>query len=242
MIIKSHARTNGSQLAAYLADYLQDAKNENVTILEIRGSQFNDLHRSLESWEAERHRGKTKKALSHAQMRTPHGETLTREQQIEAVNILERHLGMQGQPRAVVIHQKDGHEHIHVTWSRIDRKTGKAIRDSFTYRKHCEAAREIEERFGLYKVPTPKFKNQDKTKSRKERREESKSAPNTHDYQKAKVSGFDPRERKRIVTECWKGSDTGKSLRAALRAALHHALGGGLMVSSVGPAHEYGST
>jgi ATP-dependent exoDNAse (exonuclease V) alpha subunit len=217
VICKGHARTNGGQLAAYLADYLTAEKNERVSIMQVRGSAFPDLHRTLSGWEAEAKRGKTQKALWHAQMSPCPGEFMTREQQIEAVNILEKHLKLDGQPRVVVTHLKDNREHIHVVWSRIDRETGKARSDKASHRRNCDAAREIEQRFGLYSIKTPKFKNDDKSKSRQDRREESKAATDRRDYQKAERSGLDPRERKRICTECWQQSDTGHAFRAALQ-------------------------
>jgi len=232
MIIKGKARTNGGQLAAYLADYLTAEKNERVEVLQIRGSSFPDMHRSFCSWEAEAKKGRCEKPLWHAQISPDPKEFMTREQHLEAVNILERHLCLTGQPRAVVFHKNDkGREHIHVVWSRIRReeqlapdtrgkirrmKVGSAISDKASKHRNCEAAREIEERFGLRKIATPKFANQDKTKTRKERREQSKAAPNQRDFNQAKRSGIDPREVARDVRECWQMADSGKAFRTAL--------------------------
>ena len=218
MICKGHARGNGGQMAAYLADYLKAEKNARVEVLEITGSQFPDMHRTFLAWESEAQRTRAQKPFWHAQIVPTPGEILTREQQLEAVSILERHHGLQGQPRAVVLHEKhDGSEHLHVVWSRTDRATGKTRRDDYTHRKNCAAAREMEDRFGLHRIETPQFRDEDRTKSRRERREESKQAPNRHDYQKAARSGLHPAERKRIITKCWRQSDCGKAFRSSLQ-------------------------
>ena len=217
MIIKGKCRTNGNQLGDYLGNYLQADKNELVRTLEIRGSTFRGLTQSIASWEAEAQGTRCKKALWHAQISPAKHERLTLDQQLEAVDILEKHLGFEGQPRAVVMHRKhDGSEHLHVVWSRIDRETGKARRDSFTHKKNVAAAREIEERFGLDRVESPDF---DKSGSRRERREESKKAPNYRDFQKAKRSGLDPRQRKEEVTQLWHTCDTGQAFRTGLQDA-----------------------
>ena len=44
-----------------------------------------------------------------------------------AIDHIEDRLGLGGQPCAVVFHVKDGREHCHVVWSRIDLDRLKAI-------------------------------------------------------------------------------------------------------------------
>src|SRR6185312_16951246 len=56
---------------------------------------------------------------------------LTREQYLEFIDRAEQKLGLVGQPRAVVFHIKEGREHCHVIWSRIDTNQGKAIHQAF---------------------------------------------------------------------------------------------------------------
>ena len=45
---------------------------------------------------------------------------MTPEQWQRAVDVLDKELGLEGQPRAVVMHEKRGREHIHVVWARTD--------------------------------------------------------------------------------------------------------------------------
>ena len=50
-----------------------------------------------------------------------------------AVDRLEEKLGLTGQPRAVVMHEKLGREHIHVVWGRVRADTLVAVADSHNY-------------------------------------------------------------------------------------------------------------
>ena len=52
----------------------------------------------------------------------------------------------------VVVHEKEGREHCHIVWSRIDLDRMAAISDSHNYRKHEEVARELEREFGHERV------------------------------------------------------------------------------------------
>jgi nucleoside-triphosphatase THEP1 len=255
LINKGKSRSNGGDLGAYLGDYLKSkSKNERVEVLEIRGSAFPDLHRSLASWEAEAQGSKCKKALWHAQLSPAHTDNLTRAQQLEAVDILEKHHGFQGQPRAVVVHQKEGHEHVHVTWSRMRRETitltmpdgqtvtqkaGRAIRDSFSHKKNVAAAREIEERFDLRRVKSPEF---DTSAPRQERREQSKKAPTYRDFQKASRSGIDPRHRKEQITALWNNHKDAQTFRDRLQEAGYILARGSkrdyVVVDKVGDVHS----
>ena len=49
----------------------------------------------------------------------------------------------------IVSHEKDGREHYHIAWLRVDPETMKAVKMSHNYRAHEEAAREIEKTFDL---------------------------------------------------------------------------------------------
>lgn len=53
------------------------------------------------------------------------------------------------QPRTVVFHEKQGREHAHVIWSRIDTEQMKAIELSFSKPKLREISRELHREFSL---------------------------------------------------------------------------------------------
>ncbi|HEX3983910.1 MAG TPA: relaxase/mobilization nuclease domain-containing protein, partial [Acidisoma sp.] len=145
MVIKGGARGDGAGLAAHL---LRMDTNERAEVLELRGVAAADLDGGLREMEAVASGTRCKRPLYHASINTDPGEHLTDEQRAMAIDRLEAKLGLTGQPRAVVEHVKEGREHVHVVWSRIDLDHMRAIPDSHNYRKHEEAARELEREFG----------------------------------------------------------------------------------------------
>ncbi len=61
----------------------------------------------------------------------------------DAIERVETRLGLSGQPRAIVFHEKEGRRHCHTVWSRIDAEELKAVALPFTKRKLQENAREL---------------------------------------------------------------------------------------------------
>lgn len=57
----------------------------------------------------------------------PGHETVSIDEFEAAIEATEVKLGLQGQPRAIVFHEKDGRRHARVVWSRIDAGKMKAI-------------------------------------------------------------------------------------------------------------------
>ena len=45
----------------------------------------------------------------------------------KTADLIEKKLGLENQPRAIVFHEKDGRRHAHVVWSRIDSEKMRAI-------------------------------------------------------------------------------------------------------------------
>jgi hypothetical protein len=56
----------------------------------------------------------------------------------------------------VVVHEKEGREHCHIVWSRIDLDKMRTISDSHNYRTHEIVARDLEREFGHARVRRPK--------------------------------------------------------------------------------------
>jgi len=65
-----------------------------------------------------------------------------------AIETIEQRLGLVGQPRAVVFHEKDGRRHAHAVWSRIDTEHMKAVNLSHYKLKLRDIARFMEMRSG----------------------------------------------------------------------------------------------
>jgi hypothetical protein len=126
---------------------------------------------------------------------------LTEEQWREAVDTLEKNLGLEGHQRVVVEHEKEGRTHRHIVWNRVDENLRVADMGG-NYRIHTATQHELESRFDL--SPTP------------ERDPEKKSAQELWEIRAAERSGIDPAAMKAELTELWRGSDSGKAFAAAV--------------------------
>ena len=91
--------------------------------------------------------------LYHANISPDARYAMTPEQWQRAVDVLEKELGFDGQPRAVVVHEKHGRQHIHVVWQRTDIDTMTLVSDSFNYVAHERASMALEREFGHEHVP-----------------------------------------------------------------------------------------
>lgn len=68
---------------------------------------------------------------------------LTREQYLDYISRVEDRLGLTDQPRAIIFHVKNGREHCHVAWSRVDAENGKAVHIAFDREKLMMVTREF---------------------------------------------------------------------------------------------------
>lgn len=150
MIIKGSAFNHARKFARHL---MRTDQNEIVNVLEIDSTHASPTLESafLEYQALAKHLTKADFGLYQASIDPPEDESLslTKEQWIEAANILEKKLGFKGQPRAIVYHEKDGRGHLHVVWQRtiVDKEKVVDLQDN--YKKHEQAARKIEKKFGL---------------------------------------------------------------------------------------------
>ena len=205
MIIKGTSRSGPLGLAAHLGNA---EKNERVTLLETRGTVAQDLRGALVEMDALALGTRCTKPLYHAALSPAMPHRLTPEQREEAIDALEEKLGLTGQPRIVVMHEKYGREHIHVVWSRIDLDKMRAVPDSHNYRKHEEVARDLERRFGHERVQGAHIEREGverpaRTPSRAELRQEERT-------------GIKGKEVRVQVTELFRSSDNADAFKAAL--------------------------
>lgn len=144
MIIKGKSST-GRGLGAYL---LQD-KNDRVQEWGIRGDIPRDLTETLNDWRSDSLGTNCTKPLYHAQLNPD--RALSRKEWDKAIALFEKEMGLQHQPRVIVLHEYKGREHLHLVYSRM-KENGKAVSDSWNYLHHEKAAREIERVLGLEKT------------------------------------------------------------------------------------------
>jgi hypothetical protein len=205
MIISGGSRSNWRFFSKHL---LKAEDNERVSVTDMRGLLADDVPEAFREMDAVASGTRCKNFFYHANINPREGETLTPEQWQQAVDTLERNLGLEGHARFVVEHEKNGRTHCHVVWSRVDPDRMKAVSDSFTAPIHERTSRELEQAFGLQ--PVESVLTKDREAERPER-----GLKNWETY-RGHTSGIDPQQVKAEVTALWNASDSGASFAAAL--------------------------
>lgn len=124
MILKGSQRSGGASLAAHL---LNGRDNDHVEVLEIDGFAAEDLHGAFLETHAVSKGTQCKQYLFSLSLSPPQDAVLSDEDFLKAVDRAGQTLGLDKQPRAVVIHEKEGRRHAHAVWSRIDAESMSAI-------------------------------------------------------------------------------------------------------------------
>ncbi|GER06695.1 hypothetical protein GCM10007972_13000 [Iodidimonas muriae] len=206
MIIKGGSRAAPRSLAKHL---MRGDTNERVLVLGYDGVAIEDLNAALADMQALASGTRGKKGLYHANI-DPHTDyKMTPEQWDRCVAVLEKELGLEGQPRVVVLHEKKGREHIHVVWARTDIDTMTLRSDSNNYLAHERASHQLEAEFGHEHVPGAHYKR-DKSQDR------PVAKMNRMEWQQSERSGLDPIARKAEITALYEQSDNGQAFRNAL--------------------------
>ena len=205
MIIKGKSRSGPAALAAHLGNA---EKNERVSLIETRGTVAQNLRGALVEMDAYGAGTRCQKSLYHAAISPEPPHLLTPEQRTEAIDALEKNLGLDGHARVVVMHEKHGRQHIHVVWSRIDLDKMRSVSDSHNYRKHEEVSRDLERRFGHDRVQGAHaerdgVKRPGRTPSRAELRQEERT-------------GIKGKDVSAEVTQAFKASDGAEAFEVAL--------------------------
>ena len=201
MILVGNQRSGARDLAAHL---LKD-ENEHVSVYELRGFVANDLTGALREVEAVSRGTRCKQYLFSLSLNPPPSEQVRTEAFEAAINRAEDRLGLNGQPRAVVFHEKEGRRHAHAVWSRIDAEQMKAVQLSFTRTKLQELSRELYLEHG-WELPQGMT-----DRTRRDPRNFS-----LDEWQQCQRRGHDPREIKTAIQDAWAMSDSKDALAHAL--------------------------
>jgi hypothetical protein len=205
MIQRGRSVKGAAKIAAHL---LNEEDNENVEVYEIRGTIANDLHGAMSEMEAA-YLHSTKGELAFYGLVINPDEPLTREQFLETIERDEVALGLEGQQRIIVFHQKENvdgiiSEHCHALWSRLDINECKSINISHDRMKLQSVTRSIAADYNL-KLPDG-YQNDERT---------TKELSH-YDRVLKNQTGISKAERMRVVTDIWRGSDTAKAFVAGL--------------------------
>jgi hypothetical protein len=204
MILKASQRGGSTQLAAHL---LKTHDNEHVAVHELRGFSSDDLQSALHEIYAVSRGTRAKQFLFSLSLNPPPQERVEIEAFEEAIDAVEQKLGLTGQPRAVVFHEKEGRRHAHVVWSRIDTEKMKAINMAHFKLKLRDLSRELYLDHG-WRMPRGLMNSQERDPKNYTREE----------WEQAKRAKQDPRALKAMFQECWSISDGPKAFANALQA------------------------
>src|SRR5262245_54439961 len=124
MILKASQRGGGLQLAAHL---MNDVDNDHIELHELRGFIASSLQGAFKETYAVSRGTRCRQFLFSVSLNPPEAELVPIEVFESAISEIEGRMGLTGQPRAVVFHEKEGRRHAHAVWSRIDARQMKAI-------------------------------------------------------------------------------------------------------------------
>lgn len=206
MILVGNQRGGAKNLSLHLLK----EDNDHVEVHELRGFASDDLHGALNESYAISRGTQCRQFLYSLSINPPPDRAASTQDFEDAINRAEAALGLTGQPRAIVFHEKssaDGipRRHAHAVWSRIKPDEMRAVQMSHDHRKLTELSRELYIEHG-WKMPRGLMASE----------ERDMRNFSLEEWQQAKRAGKDTRAIKTAFQDCWAISDT----RAAFARAL----------------------
>ncbi|XWN31405.1 MAG: relaxase/mobilization nuclease domain-containing protein [Devosia sp.] len=202
MILKGNQRGGALRLAQHL---LNREENDHVTVHDLRGFASGSLTGALQEALAISKATQCRQFLFSVSLNPPEMASVKISNFEEAAARIERKLGLEGQPRALVIHEKQGRRHAHAVWSRIDPETMTAINLPYYKLKLLDVSKQLFLDHG-WRLPDGM-------------RDPSERDPATfsrEEWQQARRVGQDAKALKRMFAECWAASDSASGLGQAL--------------------------
>ena len=202
MILKGNPRGGGRQMATHL---LNGVQNEHVSVHQVRGFLATDVSGALEEAYALSKGTRCAQYLYSLSMNPPTDVSVPVEIFEKALKAIEEKLGLEGQPRVVVFHEKEGRRHAHCVWSRIDATEMKGINIAFDRTKLQALSRAlfIEHGWTMPRGLIDKAHRNPLTYTRQE-------------WQQAARTGRSASAIKACVQECWAAADSAKAFAAVL--------------------------
>lgn len=202
MILVGNQRGGAKDLALHL----MKEENDRVELHELRGFMSENLMGALNEAYAVSRGTKCKQFLYSLSFNPPPNEQVSIEGFESAIDRAEERLGLSGQSRAIVFHEKEGRRHAHAVWSRIDVEKMKAVQMSFDHKKLNALARELFIENG-WKMPRG-FVNSEERDPRNFTLAE---------WQQAKRAGKDAKLVKADFQDAWAISDSKTAFTHALQ-------------------------
>jgi hypothetical protein len=147
VIIKGNQRGRARELAAHITN---TRDNDHVELHELRGFMSLDLLGALLEIEIAATGTKCQEPFYSVSLNPPKDRayTYTREDFEKSADLIEDKLGLKGQPRIMIFHEKEGRLHCHVVWSRINQR-GRAVQLSHSRLKLKDVSRAMYAAMGI---------------------------------------------------------------------------------------------
>ncbi|WP_299845295.1 relaxase/mobilization nuclease domain-containing protein [uncultured Roseovarius sp.] len=202
MILKGSQRSGARALADHLTN---ERDNDHLTVLEVSGFMADDLHGALAEAYAISKATQCTQFMFSLSLNPPADHIGTEKDFVDAADRAEQVLGLSGQPRAIVMHEKEGRRHAHVVWSRIDTDEMKAINLPHFKNKLRDLSRDLFLDYG-WVLPDGLATYGNK----------SPLNFTLEEWQQAKRQNLDPHEIKQIFRQAWKRCDSQIGFKNAL--------------------------
>lgn len=202
MILKGSQRGGARRLAAHL---LNTKDNEHVEIHEIRGFMADTLREALDEAHAISKGTRCKQFLFSVSLNPPETEDVPVSVFEDAIDRIENKTGLEGQPRVVAFHEKNGRYHAHAVWSRIDPEKMKAINLPYFKNRLHELSKSLFLEHG-WKLPRGMI----------DRTQRNPLNFTREEWHQAKKWDERPEMTRRALQECWASSETKKAFERAL--------------------------
>lgn len=202
MILNGSQRGGALKLAAHLLNVVE---NDHVEVHEVSGFNTEDLTGAFPEADAVAKGTRCQQFLFSLSLSPAETERVSVEQFEAAIEKAEARLGLSGQARMIVFHEKKGRRHAHVVWSRIDVDKMTAINLPFYKTRLKEVSKDLILEHG-WRLP-------DCLRDRENRDPRNFTLD---EWQQAKRLGKDARDIKRTFQEAWAVSDTGDAFAHAL--------------------------
>lgn len=203
MIIKASQRGSGRELAAHL---LNGHDNEMVEVHAIDGFSSNNLRDAFLEIEAISQGTKCRQYLFSISLSPPQEAEVSTQTFEDAISRIAKDMKLEGQPHAIVLHEKNARRHCHVVFSRIDADEMKAINLPYFKNRLMEISKDLYLEHG-WSLPKGFI-------------DREKSNPlnfTLQEWQQAKRLNEDPRLTKLTLKKCWETSDSKRAFEQALK-------------------------
>lgn len=202
MILKGSQRGGAGNLAVHL---MRADDNEHIRVHELRGFASDNIAGAFREADAVSRGTRCRQFLFSLSLSPPESERVPVEVFEQAIDRIEQRLGLEGQPRAIVFHEKEGRRHAHCVWSRIDAQTMTARQLPFFKNRLMDVSRELYLENG-WKMPRGLI----------DAAQRDPANFTLAEWQQAKRQGVDPRWLRTLVQACWAASDGRRAFERAL--------------------------